>query len=514
MAVETRPTSRFWYGRWQENGARKCKRLGVRVQGEPGSEEFETSRGAAEEELRALVEEARIRRHPEDVVQRLHEVKFGRRIGSISLNRLAAEWAALPRKKPMGAARLRYGTALLGRFVEFLAAHHPKVKEMAGVSAEMAEAFMAHEEKRSLRPASYNAELSLLRGAFERLRVKAGMLANPFEGSLVLKDLDTVSRVPFTLPELAALFDAAKVLDSEIHDLIVVGACTALRRGDACCLKWADVNLERNRIRVRTRKTGGAVVIPILPRLRAVLEQRPRKGRFVFPSLAAAYESSPWEINNRLRRVFVECGLGTLTRREEVALEKPAPAVVDLDDDEAVRARVLARIEALTPAQVSPRVKGVMREVFDLYSSGVTLCDVAKQLEVSKGSVSNYLARIERVAGHPVVRKEVAFARKRKALAALPRASEEGARPAATGRVRVNTRGFHALRATFATQALAAGVPVEVVKLVTGHSLAETILRHYFNPDEDTMLGRLERAMPRLLAESGGAAGSLWERAE
>lgn len=506
MAVETRPTSQYWYGRWQENGGRRCKRLGVRVAGKPGTEAFEASREAAEEELRALVEEARIQRRPEDVVQRLHEVKFGRRVGSVALARLADEWAALPRKRRMGEGRLRHGQAVIGRFVGFMRETYPKVREMAGVHPDMAEAFMTREEKRKLRPSTYNGELSLLRGAFGRLRVKAGMLANPFEGNLVLKDLDTLPRQPFTVPELLALFEKAKAIDPEIHDLIVLGACTALRRGDACCLRWTDVDLAGNRIRVRTRKTGGAVVIPILPRLRGVLERRVRAGKNVFPGLAAAYEATPWDIDKRLRRVFVGAGFGTPTKKEEAILRKPAVIDVDLPGDDAMRELVLARIEALTADQVSPRVKGTMREVYDLYSSGVTLCDVARQLDLSTGSVSNHLARIEKAAGHPIVRKEVAFARKRKALAALTRDSSADVRPKAAGRVRVNTRGYHALRATFATQALAAGVPVEIVKMVTGHSLTETILRHYFNPDEETIFGRLERAMPRLLAESDAGA--------
>jgi integrase len=149
------------------------------------------------------------------------------------------------------------------------------------------------------------------------------MLANPFEGNLVFKEADTISRVPFTLSELEHLFETAKAKDSEIHDLIVVGACTALRRGDACCLNWADVDLLANRIRVKTKKTGASVPIPIFPRLHAVLRSRPRAGKYVFPGLATAYEEESWVLNNRLRTVFVAGWSCRVTRKDEASLRKP-----------------------------------------------------------------------------------------------------------------------------------------------------------------------------------------------
>jgi hypothetical protein len=139
-------------------------------QGEPGSDAFEASRQAAEKELRALVEDARLQHRPEDVVQRLHEVKFGRRVGSIPLSRLADEWEALPRKRKISKGRLRYGRAVIARFVGYLQGSHPSIRELAAITPDIAETFMATEEARKLRPASYNSELSLLRSTFGHLR--------------------------------------------------------------------------------------------------------------------------------------------------------------------------------------------------------------------------------------------------------------------------------------------------------------------------------------------------------
>ena len=63
----------------------------------------------------------------------------------------------------------------------------------------------------------------------------------------------------------------------------------------------------------------------------------------------------------------------------------------------------------------------------------------------------HHLARIERLVGHPIVRKEIEQARERAARAEAAAAAEPtvGQPKRLT---RVNPRGFHALRATFTTK--------------------------------------------------------------
>lgn len=496
MSVEFRSDSRFWYGRWQRNNRRFCKRLKVQVAGKPGSDEFEASRQKAEELLEEIIAETDRAQRPEELVQRIHEVKFGKRVGSIRLADLADIWLALPRKRKITKGRVTYTRTVIKSFTDFVRDHHPKVQEMAGVTPEIAEAFMVTQEQRGISGRTYNAILSLLRGAFEKLREQAGMLSNPFKRNLVMKDEQSIPRKPFTVEELSRLFDAAQS-DREIHALIVTGTCTALRRGDACCLKWEDVNLATNRIRVQTRKTGEKVSIPILPKLREVLQSRQRNASpYVFPTLASAYLHEPSGLNKRLNAAFARAGL-----RGDSAAQPHEPHVIDMPGEGDFRARVMERLKSLTDADASAKIRGMMIQVFDLYSSGMTLPDIAKDLGISKGSASNYLARIEHFAGHPIIRSEVKAAREGRVLGAKKDTEESDERDAESkqGLIKVNSRGFHAFRATFTTQALAAGVPVEVVKLITGHSVTETVLKHYFNPDERTVFKAVENAMPALL---------------
>lgn len=69
-----------------------------------------------------------------------------------------------------------------------------------------------------------------------------------------------------------------------------------------------------------------------------------------------------------------------------------------------------------------------------------------------------------------------------------------GARPANRAR-RANVVGFHSFRTTWITNALAAGVPMELVRRVTGHATVEVVLKHYFRPGREEfrreLVGRL-----------------------
>jgi hypothetical protein len=66
-------------------------------------------------------------------------------------------------------------------------------------------------------------------------------------------------------------------------------------------------------------------------------------------------------------------------------------------------------------------------------------------------------------------------------------------------------RDWHALRATFVTLALSAGVPVELVRRVTGHATVEVVLKHYFHPGREALRAALADAMPKVLTVGRGA---------
>ncbi|MBL7012625.1 MAG: hypothetical protein ISR85_06830 [Kiritimatiellales bacterium] len=62
-----------------------------------------------------------------------------------------------------------------------------------------------------------------------------------------------------------------------------------------------------------------------------------------------------------------------------------------------------------------------------------------------------------------------------------------------------NIKGFHSLRTTWITMALTAGVPMELVRRVTGHSTVEVVLKHYFRPNREEFRHALESSLPKAL---------------
>jgi len=77
-------------------------------------------------------------------------------------------------------------------------------------------------------------------------------------------------RRAFTIPEIRRVLQVA---GAEWRSLICFGLYTGQRLGDLARLTWANVDLERNEIRLRARKTGRTTIIPIASPLRAEIEK-------------------------------------------------------------------------------------------------------------------------------------------------------------------------------------------------------------------------------------------------
>lgn len=90
---------------------------------------------------------------------------------------------------------------------------------------------------------------------------------------------------------------------------------TAMRRGDCCLLKWEDVDLRSNFIKVKTSKTGAMVEIPIWPTLRDELlkaqQETDSLDGYVYPEQAKMYQENPDGITFRIKRVLNEAGFQT-----------------------------------------------------------------------------------------------------------------------------------------------------------------------------------------------------------
>jgi len=501
--------SKYWYGSYMLKGKRHVTRLGVPVKGavpaslrEKSDEDFETSRKAAKDALEAIVADARAKRHPEEYVQKLHEIRTGRRIGSVPLGELAVAWDKAPRKRKGSPRYVKQAHSHFARFVTFIEAKYPGTDTLADVTPDMAEAFMEGERERGVSGRTCNAVLILMRSAFKALGNRANIVRNPFEGIPTVSE-DTTHRRPFNSAEIEAILRAAQD-DDFIRPIILTGIYTAMRRGDCCTLRWGDVDLKDGFVRVKTSKTGETVEIPIFPPLRAELTAHrqalgkayPAPDVYVFPEQAKMYRGNADGITRRVRKVLEKAGFFDKPEDEE---ENAAPEI-DLEEvaPEELQRCVPEMFATLTNEDVPTEKRQHMEEAFRRYSDGQTLPAIATAMGMSKSSISLYLHEIERRTGLRVLRQRRQAHKEKKQRGAVSVQREGGAR-------RVSVRDFHSFRVTWITLALSAGVPLELVQRVTGHKTTQVVLKHYFKPGRDAFKAALESAMPALMVAPGEA---------
>jgi integrase len=96
---------------------------------------------------------------------------------------------------------------------------------------------------------------------------------NPVAGVEALKDRADNGRETFTTAQVLALADAA---ENDWRGAILAGYYTGLRLGDVASLLWESVDMDAAVLKVRTRKTGSAVAVPLHDELRTWLESQPR----------------------------------------------------------------------------------------------------------------------------------------------------------------------------------------------------------------------------------------------
>lgn len=327
MALQILPTSKWFYGRLEVNGVKKSVNLGVEIKGkrprtlrEQGDAVFERSRGRAQEKLRELQAEARRKKARVEILQTIHEARTGERANSIPLRPKSGSkgmfeaWKVLPRKRKPSDRYIAQIESLFGRFIDFLEEQYPKKKilEMADVRGHMALRFMNSVEERGVSGKTYNNELIALRSAFESLSKEASLFENPFDG-IPTKEENTVFRLPYDIDELSKIIEVAKRDEhSFIRPIIIVGICTAMRRGDCCLLSPRSVDFEQKFIRVKTSKTGAVAQIPLFPLLEEELRNLNREEEcmteYLFPEQAEMYLKNPDGITWRVKKVLKDAG--------------------------------------------------------------------------------------------------------------------------------------------------------------------------------------------------------------
>lgn len=524
----------FWYGEFTEaDGTRKTVNLALKWRGTPpeslletrdrpgrpqsgvstGDTEFEASREEAEKKLAEHVEEARHKGRVEHLTERLIESKSGAKVEYVALSDLFEKWTGtIPERCPKCKTKIdkaefrgactnancrkslsKYSLgyvaqckALFARFVAFMQERNPKARYLYQVKPADVQAF-CDKVGPDMSAATFSVYIGILRPAFD-LCLPAGAV-NPFRslkrGARQNQEShtdDTVHRRPFTAEELQKLLDAARG-DDFMFPLITAGACTGMRRGDLCKLQWNAVDLAGGMLTVKTSKTGAQVEIPIFKPLRAVLESRRGQGTdYVFPEAERMLRENPTGLTYRFKCIVAHA---FDTENKELL-----PPVFATEAE-----GVAAIVEKIPEGERRER----MLSTFTRYTAGESLTTICKTTGIYKATVSGDLHAVEEWTGKTVLRPQGDSVKK--AIARVTQLDRE------QGTKSASILDFHALRTTFVTIALSAGVPMEHVRRITGHTTVDIVLKNYFRPGREQFRAVLDGAMPDVL--TGGKAKKL-----
>lgn len=201
-------------------------------------------------------------------------------------------------------------------FSNWLKDNYPEKMFLHEISEVIAEEYMTYVWKTGVAEQTYNENIKVLRSMFNVLIKSAGLTTNVWKTIKKIK-VNSISKKPLTKEEFVSIMQVA---EGEIKLLLIIGFYTGLRLGDACLLKWKDVNLKTGMFNITPNKTKGhdkTVDIPIHSILYEILRRiYSTDGEYVLPITAATYLKDPAAVSKKIQKTFVNAGIKTTEERK------------------------------------------------------------------------------------------------------------------------------------------------------------------------------------------------------
>ena len=500
---------RTWYCRFSRNGQKFDRSLEVPIRGRipltaggqwdrnaRGDAAFERSKEKALDAYAAMLKSDGDQRKKIKRAETQLLALTGQQVGKTPLSSLASKWVSMERNRKPTKSRVETAKRTFSGFASFAAQfafdHGFRCTNLEDVTPEMAKAYYKHLNDSGFAWGTVKERYGAMRNAWRRWAASANR-SNPFGNIIIRKgeeDKGRVSRVPLTSNEVRRLFEVVREKRPTLYPLVACAACTGLRLGDACSLKWSDVHLasEKDRQRgvwgmvgpVRTSKTGALVTIPIIQPFADVLvgldAKRDERDERVFPEMLRRY-SGEGTRTGLVREIKPFMALAVDPEAASRLADKP----VEVKDGrtEPTLEDVLAAVGAArVKAEKRIRLERIAREHF----AGLSPVSIAEGMGIARAQVSQYLRDLEDLTGS-VIRKKTRRLRNLDLKADRRTLLDVTREERTVGRCRASIYGWHSLRATFVVLAVEAGVPLAYVEKVVGHSTASMTLQ-YFNPTE------------------------------
>lgn len=490
-----------WYVRYRRNGMRVDANLHVPIRGKvpldakgqinllaKGDAEFEKSRKEALKAFSKLQATAKGNQDTADLYEAAIRMRTGKPSKGLPLDDLAKKWVEM-KGDSVTEDRKKSSTTKFNNFVTFAklyaAKSNYKCNTLDDITPELTIAWR-DDLKKKYAWDTVKDYFHLLSGAWERWHYRNTEVGNPFKGILGKNNDAKHAPIPhegLTEEQIERLYDVSRS-DEFFYPLIVCAACTGMRIGDVCNLKWASVDLKNRVIDAITSKTGTPITLPIFERLLPILElaNTESHNEFVFPKAAEMYNGKKrTRIIRGVKPYFARAVFGDQAKAIEDAqiegepLEKKSPEEV---------------LQMIDKANWAEQKRTRVHEIFERFSNGEKIKDIAAAMSLNKGMVSDYLKNVEKLTGEtyrPQAKRRSLKCKSKRELTELTRKDRE------IGQYSGSLYGWHSLRASFVIIALEHGVPDADVKKIVGHTDLNTTLRKYHHPTKAHTIERLHR---------------------
>ena len=293
------PQSRYWYVRFTDlQGRRRNRSTGTsnRREALKIADSFEA---AAKKNLTV--------RQIRKAMTELYQEVSGDALLAQSFRAFSVKWLA-KKNGEVAAATLSFYKKTVDKFLQFLGSRADEDINRI-TNADILKFRSDLSQKISAKTTNHN--IKGLRMLFKAAREEQLINENPAESVKTLKIPKKVERRPFTMDEVRSLLKHA---DDEWRSMIRFALYTGQRLADIATLRWENVDMRAKEIRLSTRKTGKALVLPIAPPLWEFLKDRAKDSSPhlpVHPNAAAiiSKKEKSGQLSNQFSRIMALAGL-------------------------------------------------------------------------------------------------------------------------------------------------------------------------------------------------------------
>jgi integrase len=256
-SLTRKPRSKYWFACFRDvNG--KQRRRSTR----------QTDRKKALKVAEQFEQVGRRKLAPRTIRESLAELYreiYGETLPVATVRKFVADW--LQTKEPeVSVGTLAFYKKSIAKFLEFLGTAADL--DLASMTRTTVLEFRNHIAKISS-PVTTNADLKAIKMICRAAKRDGYIAEDPAEFVETVRKSSEQARRPFTTSEIQRVITVA---DAEWKSLILFGLYTGQRLADIATLTWDHVDLSRNEIRLKTRKTAKRLTIPIAAPLRTHLD--------------------------------------------------------------------------------------------------------------------------------------------------------------------------------------------------------------------------------------------------